>query len=633
MKQNHYIDGIKINDPINHAQLTIDLNYNDDSITELVSVNQWEIGVSDNRFSNDGYRLLNDYIQKGLSGGNGVTEGINYQIYIDNEKGTSYNIFNGYLDLWRAKIEPDKITATSTEQGKLDWLNQVADSVTFEYLFSIGEITTADFIAIPYIINRRDNGLEIALTSLSLFYLIQSIKKIIQDIILTIADFNVIYVSSIVRVILQLIQLVTYAIAAISLAVQIFQQLLPPVKFHYGMYVSDLLRIGLNHFGLKFSSSILEQGEFKDLFILPEKYNIITNVGKFAGVTGILQTDNFDKKGFFNGTVGQLLRQTKDLFRAKILIDSGTLYLENQAFRLPKPIYKLPKVEQAKTNGYSFNSEDFSSNLLLTFITDRDDRNTVQDYLGTSVQVITTPKVIGERGRVITRNYKEINFGFALGKPKTELSFIEKLAEDFNKGMIAVITGIEAVISTIEKIMAAIVKASNKIIKALKVVGINIKIKFMPSSVPKGISTALNNLKIKLDASRIGMLMMECDYVMIPKLLLVPRKNTAKQRIIQVGNLSARYLHDNFYIYDSFVPNADNIHNQYILKSVSKIDFTFEDYEKARLSNHITDDQGNEARLISLKWNPIEGYADIEYKVNQIYTLNLQQSIIEPDGK
>ena len=82
MRKHFYINGVEVNEPNNHEETFIQLNYDNDGQSEAVTINQWEIGHDDQVSSNDGLRAVQDYITKGLSGGAGVTEGFPFQIYV-----------------------------------------------------------------------------------------------------------------------------------------------------------------------------------------------------------------------------------------------------------------------------------------------------------------------------------------------------------------------------------------------------------------------------------------------------------------------------------------------------------------------------------------------------------------------
>jgi hypothetical protein len=49
------------------------------------------------------------------------------------------------------------------KKKNIDWLNSVADSFTFDYLVSIGNITSTDYKYMPYVINSIPDYKESAI--------------------------------------------------------------------------------------------------------------------------------------------------------------------------------------------------------------------------------------------------------------------------------------------------------------------------------------------------------------------------------------------------------------------------------------------------------------------------------------
>lgn len=661
MIQRHYLNGVEINEPSNYEALSIDLNFEKGAVNqngeakEAVSINQWEIGTGDNRQGKDGLSILKNYLAKGITGGPGVTEGIPFTIKLDNEAGTVYTLFDGYLDLWSSKIEPDRILADATEQGKLDWLNQVADSVSFQYLYEVENIIQDHhFVAIPYVINRKVNGVELLSAAVSLYVIIKMIVDVINEIIALINDYDIVYISAIIRIILLLVQLAALLIAAYQLLTDLYILVIQPIKVHYGMKVQDCIRLGLQHFGLKLSSSILEVSDYRDMVYLPEKTNIKEySSGIFDGLSGLVNGDTNDTKGYPKMTFGQFLRMFEQKFNAKIIISGDTLYFEAQDFNITKPALVLPPVED---NGFQYNKEDFYSNIVLSYATDLNDKNTIQEYQGTSVQVITKPKTVVNQKMVLTRQLQEINFGMAMGKRKTELSTVEKRVQAFQKEWTKHTKAFLDILSPILQSYEWVMKQSKAFTKTLKTLGIKTPFKLTvfvagPSSayglqfvmdltykVLKAVEGgALNINGLSTEAtSRINLLKMENDFVNVPKILLLsigadPRQNHL--HTLHETILNAKHIYQTYHKYKSFVPDANGVHNQYKIYQLEPIPFTFADFEKVRTSNRIFNSDMKEGKLLNLKFIPADGTATGEYKINELYTNNLETEIIEPDGK
>ena len=70
------LNGIEINDPNNWAELEIELNYDKNNNNEVVSINNWELGVGQSNNAKDGAVIANNHIASGITGDVGVFEGI-----------------------------------------------------------------------------------------------------------------------------------------------------------------------------------------------------------------------------------------------------------------------------------------------------------------------------------------------------------------------------------------------------------------------------------------------------------------------------------------------------------------------------------------------------------------------------
>jgi len=619
-----YINDIEINDPINLPELEIAVDYAQDSESSEVTVTDFVFGVSDLRNSNDGFTILNNIKNAGLTGGSGVTEGIKFRIDLDGQRGVSRTLFNGYLDLWSAKYDIDTITATAIEYAKLDWLNQEADKFTFEYLVSIGVITSSDYIAIPYTISKKQNALEIIIALVTIYTMIQQLISAVGKAGDVIGDISGVMncIGGAIKLALLIVYIVILVLAIIKMCIELYNYIVQPVKYHYGMSVFTLLTKGCEYLGITLSSSIINQ--FKNMVIMPEKYNLKeSNQSGLSEIVGNLDPNQNESNGFYKGTFGQLIREIKTMFNSKVIMRNDTLYIEPYNFTVGQPKYIVPPIENYK---YELNHDDFKSNYEISFAVDFNDKNTVQEYLGTKYQVITMPIGLSDKRLRLTKGLQDIRINFALTKRKTELNFIEEIIGGFIDAFISVATAIIDAINFIIDIINAILKT---IKKALSFLGIKIKIPEIPHLDVPGLSNPIQN--------RIGLVKMESDFVDVPKIMLLSINSNPRFTKLSANNedvLNAKYLYENYHYFRSFIPKSgfENA-NQYILPESIKTHFTFEDYENTRDNKLCTTSEGEQAEIISFKFNPITETANLKYKINKLYTKNLTQTIIYPDGK
>lgn len=627
MKVRYFLYGIEINEPNNHEELEIEVNYDKDGNKTSASINNWEFGVNDPKNSLDAVRLLNKQITEGLTGGVGVTEGAPFKITVDNERGTEYTIFDGYIDLWNGSVLCDKITAPAVEQGQIDWLNDVADSISYEYLYKQGAFTSDYYISVPYCKNKKyGNEIDTIVTIISLFVLTNELKRAIKDVSKDGATAsNPFAFTAIIALTIEILYIAALLVAIARLIIDIYNLIVQPVKYHNAMYAKDLVEIGLTHFGLKFESSILKQPPFNKMAILPEKYNIKEgNTGFFDYVAGLLTPDKNERMGYYRGTVGELLRSLKLMFNAKIIIQDGVLYFEKQNFEIKQAKYVALDIKDVS---YRFNKEDFNSNTVITFSVDYDDKNTVQKFEGTAYQIIQSPVAVTNTKMKLTKGLNQVVIPFSLAKRKTELTYAEEVLNVIFKVVGETLSILIDVVNAIISVLNDVIDFINDIIDALDWIGIEID-----ARIPD-IPTIPDPKIQRLIESRIGMVVLESDYVSTPKVLLIPNNSNARNNTLDSNNetyLNAKYLYENYHYFNNFV-TTNGWNNQMKLKSVEGVPFTFSDYEKIRLNSSIFDYDGTPAVMQSIKWNPIKQTANISYKRKEIYTTNLKIDTIYPN--
>jgi hypothetical protein len=627
MIEKFLLKGTEINPPNNYAELSIELNWDTDGAQQALSINDWEFGVMEKGQPDGAFMLKQDLNDQN---GVGIIEGKEFKIILSNERGKQYTIFNGYVDLWKAQYSNGKVTAPAVETGSIDWLNDYADSFSFEYLYQQKFFSKDKFIPVPYILVKKQDYFEVAMTLVTIFLIVDKIRDQITAIAqLATGSANPLEMSSIPRLILQIIYLILLFASLIPLIIRVITLLVPPVKYHNVMTVLDQFEIGCKYMNMEFKSSIIQNPKFKGLVIMPEKYNLFEgNKGIFAGIAGDLKNNN-EKVGYFKGTFGDFLRAMKTMFNAKIVISQGVLYFEPFDFKLGSNGITIPDRFDNK-DSFTLNHEDFYSTIIVSFMADLYDRHTIQEYKGTSVQVNQVPKTAIFNQRSLLRNLNEARIQFALAKEKTELTLVESLLLDFSSGIQVVLT---IVVTTLNIAIIAInilIAIIQKILKSLATVGIKIKIKLEP--IKKIPTPSIKNL-IK---DRLGVLKMEQDYVSVAKIFLIDQNSNPRSTKISKNNkslINARYLFENYHYLKAFVEYNGKPGNQFLLKENTEFPFSFDDYETVRNNNAIFTPDGGQGELISLKFNPVKQTASCTYKVRKQYITNLKLDIYEPDGE
>lgn len=620
MKTNFYLNNTQITEPNNWAELSIELNFDKDNPSAQVGINEWDFGVGGYDANKDGAIINNTHINNGLTGGVGIFEGLPFRIELE-KGGVYYDLFDGYIDLTQSLIYCELVNGQAVERGGIDWLNQVADSVSFEYLYEeTNLLNDSDFVPVPYIINSIPKAGEAFLLLLTAFVSTKAIKDEIQLLTeMSIETSNpVSAISGVLKIALRVIYIATLIVTVVKLILDAIKLIIQPVKYHNCMYAKDLLRIGAEHFGLEFKSSIFERAPFNKLIIMPTQFNL---ADQNDGLLGFLRKEDA-AGGYYNGTFGELLRSLKVMFNAKVILQDGVLTFERRDYNVSTPTYELPQLER---NGYNINIDDFKSNIYIEFATDLNDRNTIQQYDGTAAQIQTLPKKVINRDMVLAKGFDRRSIPYALGKRKEKFTVPEQIIKALAKVIDPIVGALIKVVNAIIKVVNAVIKAIKKLIRAINTLP-RIKIKFDPKPIKQIKYTPLGEL---ID-DRLGMLMLENDFVSAPKMFLIDEQSNARKTNLRADNttiVNANYLWENYHIIDSFDFSIFASTNQYKIYELSDVPFCFEDYEKVRRNNKIIDGE-KEGIIDSLTWNIYRQTADIKFRINEIYTKNLETKVL-----
>lgn len=652
------LNGIEIKEPINWQELSIELNFDKDDpdFRGEVSVNSWQLGLGAYKEERDGTNIANDYIKGGLIGQVGVTEGIPFKIYLDNGFSERQLVFDGMLDLFSGEIQCDIIQSNSIETGRLDWFNEVADSFTFEYLHALGTsfvssggqkpgaITKDDFITIPYLLSSVPDTFKAAVIVLSFYAVIQDLLGIIADILASssaVATTGGLQFGSVASTIVYILRITLLIVTALKLIINLYFALIGVVKYHEGMYILDMCKKGAEYLGLEFKSTIIEKFPYNQWVILPEKYNLyepdkggLSLDSIAASVLGVTNLSLSKQKnvGYYKGTYGDLLRELKKMFNAKVVIKDGIIRLERRDYNDSSDLFVIPDVDRSEIP-YRFNVNDLKSFYSISFSPDLDDKNVWQSYVGTEIQIVTSPKLVNNVRNVLTKGEERVDIGFARGKRKEELTLVEKIFDLYLTYMATLLTPFEKSINAVIKAVNKVTEIVSKIVKALKTIGIKLDINL--EQIP--LLNITEKLKNFMD-NRLHMLLMENDFVNIPKLIMID-DSSGKNKIHSKNDfyINAIHLWNEFHYINSFVEDTDlgsSEHNQKKLYTLTNVPFCYEDYQKVRNSNKVREADGiTEGELVSLKWNIYDQKADITYKVPEKYTNNLELTKILSDGR
>lgn len=629
MKIKFFLDNVQVNPPKNWRDLELELCFEKDK-------NKNRVTTSDFQFYRNECDLIHNWRNQGLTGGAGVLNAMPFRIEI--EKGSDVRvIFDGYLDFSESTTWADKesVFVSAKEVAQIDKLNDEAYSFGLDYLKAIGEISSSDYLYMPYVLNSVPNYRDSIIAVLAVYTVtMQLLQQVTELTNILIAAANPFEATALIRIIIQIAYIIILLIALIKLLKDLVNLLIQPVKYHACMTVKKQLEACCSHMNLQFSSEFFDSGAvFEYLTIMPEKY-FVEKSSSDDRILGFLQPDSVAQDGFYKGTFGQLLQEMKNIFKAKVLIKKDsqtgldTLYLIRKDRGLTQPLYQVPPVDDKKIR---LNLNDFKSNYNLYFQYDLIDKNTIQNYEGIEIQVYTRPAFVPNVKYTLNKGFEQVSIGFARAHVKTELTLPEKIVLEFLNIGSTIVNDMVKVVNTAIDIYNSIAEKINKIIDKLDTIGIkiNIELKSISPLEPVDFGEIIEN--------RIGMMLLEQDQIGKAKIFLINIGSSSKFNKIASNNsevINAQYLYDNYHIVDGFLPYADNPNaNQYFLKDLKNVPFDYFDYLNVLENNQCLNAANMTGEVTSVKWKFYHQIADVSFKINQLYLSNLVQTKIVPNGK
>ena len=571
------LDGQPAGTPGNLGEINLSANWGTrEGITEQ------EISTTSIEFVLEDAKKLNQHVADGLNGGVGIFEGLPYKINIDNT-----NIFDGFINLSDDAefVENEKVIANIVKSGGSDWLNDVADGFSFAFLREQNHIVDSDFVVVPYVLNFRPEAFIVGQLSISIFLLQRELVQGIRDIADSTANFLEVIgklnpigeiISATARLVAQIAYTTAVVIALIQTIKDLVNQFFPPVRRYRGMTIKRMFETGLNYLGLNFQSTIFNDPLFKKSVFLPSK-------SKRGGLFG-----NTDKYGNPNQNssvynFGDFIRVMLSMFNADYKIENGTFIFERRDYWNNLSTYILPDVEtnqSARLSELQYNTNEFVKNYFISFQTDVQDQNTLENFDGTNYQVINEPITVINNQMTSGKGLAQIRPPFARATRKDELTSVEKL-------------------------LLSVVSLADSVINFL---GGN-----------SNLSSLISN--------RVGMMSLSADTTTADKFLFIENEQMSTTQI------SAKLLWDNFHFIESFaeITGADGqiYHNQQIIRTAEKVPFCLTDWNTIVNNNKFTTTTGKTGEIISIDWDFQKGLANIQYKIKQVYTKNLKLVINE----
>lgn len=580
------LNNVPNSEPDNWPALEFEASWENDKPSASLKTNNFE-------FSAARAKIINNWIAAGMNGGPGIMEGIPY-----NMKGCTNSIlFQGVLmgNHESAEFECDSVRLPLRETAKIDFVNDTAAGFSFAYLLSIGVITPADYIKIPYVVSVIPDYTQIMMLSISVFVMAKETIETVKEIAYLVTEAAGVFttVPGIIKIAIYLVYLAALIVALIKLVQALIDNIIQPPKYKYGMKVKTLMQKACQFLGIGFSSNLLTNSQYKDAVIIPRKFTIpgLRNKDDALSPTAY---------GYFEGTFMDLILGCNEVWNAEVRVFGGIMHYERRRTFNLQSGFIFKKTSDDRWQKYKTNASELNSNYMVIWTLDNQELNTYDDYAGTSCQCVTTAIAINDPKNLLLRNLRERTIPFALCKRKESLTVVEQLLND-------VINAIAGVANAITSVINAI----------LNLVNSSFQIPQLPTNV-------LNN--------RIGWLKLSSDFTGVPKFgifdsnnKLIPDNKTLTAAVtLMTGN--------------SLLPAPFNVGFHYIelpkrgaqckIYTNKEEAFCCDDFLLLLNNNLGKTSDGKDARCASILWKASQDYATVEYRVFEDYTLNLHETFV-----
>lgn len=617
-----YLNNVNVPPPLSWEGMEIECSFENNSPDATIKSTTFE-------WLGDDAKNLNTWVNKGLNGGCGIFEGEPFKITACTPPIT---VFDGCVDFTHPEttFQCDIVRANVLETQRIQFLNDRAESFSFSYLQQIGNITSADYVSVPYVISAIPDYLQCAILVVSFIEMFKLIKDAVNTIIgyvqSAVAAYPIVWEMALYSALATAatIYAVLLTVLSINMLNSLLSELIQPIKFKYGMRVKDLFQKGCDYLGIGFSSTILQIGAYKDLVIIPQKkayyQNITTPTQYYTAMFGSTvnkkvydEVQNPTAYGYYDGTFAQLIREMCDVFNSKVVIRNNILYFERWDFWNNNSVFTMPNQssESPFDDPYGTNSSEISSNYFITYLLDSEDTNTYDHYEGTTCQMTLSPVITSNVKNILLKGLHQVNINYALAKRKTDLTRVEQL---FN-----------LITNKLGTLWSDFVSALG------------------------GIGASLPNDIIN---DRVGAMLLSSDFTGIQKLVVVD------ERTSQMSNDFGNYNCNKISVDNSYTSNyrsngggwtdafrlAKDYHsaswaintlegsvtypNQYLVYKDKEVPLCCSAFANLINNNIIQTFDFKKGRLDSMRWNPFNETAKVDYRIKQVYTNNLKQSFI-----
>ena len=614
----HKINGKVVNPPRNYQDISIELNFDSDSEERGISITRFE-------WVNEEAAILLAIKNSGLTGGTGVFVGVLHEIE-EIENGVVVKALDGYIDLTTADWGKDLVSCDSIAFDSPDFITEKADGFSFEQMYKNGELTDSDVVFVPYVISAIPNYTQALLVIVTLTFMIIELKKLVTELTQKSIE-GVSYIDSvggIIGLVFKIIYGILLLVTIVELILNMADLIIQKIKYKPSMSLNRQLEVAAAKVGLVYESAFLQSTAWSKAHIIPESFNN-PETQSDSRIKGFFTPDTNEQHGYYNGTFGDLLRAVKTMFNARIVVGDGKLKIvpllrtaTNGTFKLPS--YYVPE--------FQTNADALVSNYNIIFRYDSNERNTIDSWVGNNMTSFLEVTNATDKRLKLTKGFKQVQIPFARGIRKEELNTIEKIMDAILEGLDPLIGALVSIANAAIKVINAIFQFIEELNSKLKVIGISIKL-----DLPE--LKSMNDPKLgQLIDNRIGMLMLESDFITVPKFVMLDVGDEPLKTKLSVENqthIKALYLYNEFHYTNSF--KASKKSAQRIRLNYDKVEMNLSNFNVVANEGIVKLPDGTVADVISCKYNPSSRLANFKIEQRKLYANNLSETISEGEGK
>jgi hypothetical protein len=334
----------------------------------------------------------------------GVAQAIPIEIQMVD--GDTLEIFKGFIDTANdfEIVSPVKVKCKLFTISSIDQLNQRLASITWDLLWSRGDVVKADFVNVELIRCKTDITNDVIQLGIMIYIFQNEFQTYIDKINEArwawqdLDPFNPATIGSAVEK--TLIALLYIGVGFIKLRALyiIFGRIIPTGMNRSAITFKRGLEIIYKTVGLTFNTSI----EDLDKFIFVPTHRLDEDIKK-AGIP------SSNDSGYI---LSDFIKIATDLTNARVQIINGVVQMhsEDSNFWGSSDLYNMADV---LAENFSYNVDDLPSTFILSYTPDISDEWTISKYLGTAFEVSYTPLRNRDERSNLIKGFKEIRLPMA----------------------------------------------------------------------------------------------------------------------------------------------------------------------------------------------------------------------------